>query len=729
MKKTDFLFRLLLLLSTLAFSAVGSTRAYAQTTQTELQVITPENVKDLRFLTRIGQGIYTGSIDLQPDGDMMAAVTGSGIALLDRNNGKQTAFIPIGFQTTALSISPDGQTLAAVYNIPTGKTIDNSMINGPEYQQRIAIYSLPDGQPKGEEIKDLQECAQSNIWQMAFLPDGKSLIFEKKYGNRGSQNMFCVLSIATGKITHTMDIPANADSSISPDGRYAAVVPHDQDDLAGNATIYETRTFDTVVDISFPAVKWPAISFTQQGIFVIRYFEGESDASPHQVRFWSVPDGKSLLTLQEQERFTMDAFPGSTQTEAYDRIMSEDVSADGNWVVTGSQNGKVKLWDGKTGKLEKELGVLSWSSHSLTGNPGGAQSSEINSYVNPVAFSPDGMTVMAAEDLTTVGQSGQIHIYQMSNGKEKAVFYGESAGDESIGLAFSPDSSKIVYGGFADGSAEVHNAVDGGLEMRLSGHSALVNQTQYSPDGSWIATASDDHSVRLWNAHDGEMVRILKAHTARVNQIAFSPDGQWLVSGADDNTIRRWQVDDGSLMETRSLGDENWRVEFLSVLADGHSVVYTAMKYPSPLIGFVTKQMLWDVETGKETQVGGSKITILSMAKDGKTFVGYDEKGNVVGTLDSDGKMTLIADTIRSPYGNGALAGSVVLPNNRLFIAGNGFGLQTWELTGSSASFLALVAGGEPVPAYSYLYEISPDGKILAFASGGVVYLMGVFLQ
>ncbi|MHC1773291.1 MAG: hypothetical protein AB9907_16470 [Flexilinea sp.] len=732
MKKTGFLLRLLFLLSAPVFSPVGSTIVYARTALADLQVITPENVKDLRFLTSMGQGIYSGVLDLQPGGDLVASVTESGIALLDRTKGEQTAFIPVGFQVTALSISPDGQTLAVVYNVPTGKMVDNSTIgfNGPEYQRRVGLYSLADGKLKGEEIKDLQECAQSNIWQIAFTPDGNSLVFEKKYGdtNARSKKLFCVLSITTGKITNTMEIPANAESTISPDGRYVAVIPHDRDDQVSNAAIYETPTFHPAVDIQFPPVKWPAVSFTRRGIFVVRYFEGEVDASPHQVRFWSVPDGKSLLTLQEQERFTMPAFPGVTQTEPYDRIMSEDTSPDGEWVVTGSQNGKVKLWDAKTGQFEKELGVLSWTSHNLTGNPGGAQSSETNSYVNPVAFSSDGMSVMAAENLTTLGQSGQIHIYRMPDGKETAVFYGESVGDESIGMAFSPDSSKLMYGGFADGSAEVHNVSDGELVMRLAGHTGLVNQTRYSPDGNWIATASDDHTIRLWDAENGELVRILSGHTARVNQIAFSPDGRWLVSGADDNTIRRWQIDDGSLMDTLLLGDGNWRVEFLTVLADQHSVVYTAMSYPSPLTGYVTKQILWDAETGKETPVGGGKITISSIGQDGKTFNGYGD-GVVVGNLDSDGKMTLIASGIRSPYGNGALSASVVSPDNRLLISGNGFGLQAWELTGSSASFLTSVAGGEPVPAYGYLIKISPDGKILALANGGVVYLMGVPLQ
>jgi WD40 repeat protein len=730
MKRKHSWMQILIYLSVLVTFPINSSRVQASTAPADLQVISPQNVMNLQFLRSIGQGIFSGTLDVQPEGKIIAAATSSGIALLDRESGKQTGFIPIGFQVSALSISPDSQTLAVVYNVPTGKLSENNIFNGPEYQRRISFYSLPDGQIKGNAINDLQECAHSNIWQIAFLPDGNQLVFEKKYGDqRGDTKKFCVISMMTGKITGSMDIPEKAYSTISPDGNFAAVVPHDQENKADNVIIYDTGTFHPVVSIKLPQVTWPEISFTRQGSFVMRYSEGKSESSPHQVCFWSIPEGNFMFRLQEQERYILPVYPGNEQTEPYDRIMSEDVSPDGRWVVTGSQNGKVKLWNTRTGLMEKELGVLTWTNHNLIENPAGAGSGEKNSYVNPVMFSSDGMMVVAAENLTTYGQSGQIHIYQMPDGKEKSVFTGETVGDESIGLAFSPDNREIVFGGFADGRVEVHSVSDGKLVLTLSGHTALVNQTRYSPDGNWIATASDDHTIRLWNAKNGEMVRILNGHTARVNQIIFSPDSQWLISGADDNSIRRWQIDNGSLVEMRSLGDENWRIQLMTFLADQHTVLYTAAKYPSPLTGYTIRQVVWDVESGKETPVGGGKITIMSMAKDGQTFVGSSEKGVTVGTLDSKGKIFLFGSSIRSPFGNGALAGGTLSPDNQLLISGNGFGLQAWELKGTSVSFLSRIAGGEPVPEYSYFYEISPDGKVLAFASGGVVYLMGVPVQ
>jgi WD40 repeat protein len=51
-----------------------------------------------------------------------------------------------------------------------------------------------------------------------------------------------------------------------------------------------------------------------------------------------------------------------------------------------------------------------------------------------------------------------------------------------------------------------------------------VNSVAFSPDGSRVATASDDGSARVFEAATGtELARL--HHEGRVNAVAFSPDG------------------------------------------------------------------------------------------------------------------------------------------------------------------------------------------------------------
>jgi WD40 repeat protein len=70
----------------------------------------------------------------------------------------------------------------------------------------------------------------------------------------------------------------------------------------------------------------------------------------------------------------------------------------------------------------------------------------------------------------------------------------------------------------------------------------------FSPDGTRLATGSDDDHVRLWDVASGEEIARLEGHTERISVVAFSPDGARLVSGSDDGTIRLWDVASGREM-------------------------------------------------------------------------------------------------------------------------------------------------------------------------------------
>lgn len=71
----------------------------------------------------------------------------------------------------------------------------------------------------------------------------------------------------------------------------------------------------------------------------------------------------------------------------------------------------------------------------------------------------------------------------------------------------------------------------------LEGHSDSVQSVAWSPDGSQLASASNDRTARIWDPDTGQSVSILKGHSHWVRSIAWSPDGRRLASASTDMTV------------------------------------------------------------------------------------------------------------------------------------------------------------------------------------------------
>ena len=453
----------------------------------------------------------------------------------------------------------------------------------------------------------------------------------------------------------------------------------------------------------------------------------------------------SLLDYPNQE------FLGHT-----DRVKAVDFSPDGRYVLTGSADSTVLLWDRQTGQLVRQFSGDMQDVNSAVFSPDGRfilAGSRFDHTVrlwdvetgeefrrfgegNAGAFSLDGHRIFVFSednansmmiDLQTgqilhtiptpqqwrrpefTGYSpdgtlyadipldeGNVHIREVSSGRE--ILSVPIVLPTFEAFAFSSDNYYFAVTN-EYGSIQLWDLRTAELSQTFSSASRTISLA-FSPDNRLIASGDAEAIVRLWDVMSGEQIRRFRGHTLTVRTVRFSPDGRFVMSGGLDQKALIWQITPSAKLQLSN--KENHDLYVSAYSRDGNYIA--AGREDGTAV-------VWDADTGevRETlQAGSEEVWPAGFTPDNSLLVTTSDGVRVWDTKDG-----VMLREFNSGSAIGADFNSLAISSKFILAAYDAIGDWTggviaWDMqTGAEVQRFTVPSGAQDV-------AISPDEKLIA---------------
>lgn len=203
-------------------------------------------------------------------------------------------------------------------------------------------------------------------------------------------------------------------------------------------------------------------------------------------------------------------------------------SPDNRRILSGGVDQTVRLWSPSGGFDERV--------YSFTARPG------VPAVVRDIAWGRHvNRVAMCAED-------GLVALYDVANGAVLKSIQPPSVNPYVRGVSWSPDNAQVALVGNTNGGVPRIEIWDANLTEVLQsweGHTGQVTSVEWSPDGRYLVTTSDDFTAKVWDPRNGGLVAQFTGHTDRVYRASWSRDSTLVVTGSNDGTAQVWAAQSG----------------------------------------------------------------------------------------------------------------------------------------------------------------------------------------
>ena len=442
------------------------------------------------------------------------------------------------------------------------------------------------------------------------------------------------------------------DVAFSPDGRT----------LASTSSSGTLRLWDLERESSDPVVELAdsggPLAFSAEGDLLVT---GHRDG---RARLWTLPPHAARAP-------TILSPPNPETTSP---IAAVAIDRSGRRGAAATMDGRVRLWDTRSGELVT----------TLRGSDAPALS---------VSFHPDGA-------LLAVGSSdASLRVWRLSTPDQPELELRHA--DAVRAVAYSPDGARLAAG-TARGEVTLWSAGDGREIGRFTHGPGQVLTLAFGPRGEHLATGGTDQNLRLFQLARALADEPDRGHTAAVIGVDFAPDGQTLATGGNDQTIRLWDTDTGAQRRVLS-GRTPSRTTGVDFSPEGDLLVAA---------GTDGHLRIWDAETGGQHQSPVGPATYITAAR-------FHPNGEVVATASFDGAVRLwdprAPELQRVLHRHDAWATDVAFSPAGDLVAScsHDRSLRLWDLEADRER-----AALTDLPAEVNGLAFTPDGATIAFTMG-----------